>query len=769
MAKPQLIGTISWTTGSALNAVLGSYTSAAIVAKDVFAKKIYGFRNIRGTMVVRLEHNADPFQQGRVLLHFLPMTKVFNNFNNYVDSHNYNLTTKTQQPGVELDCRDAACQLKVPYIAPTQWYDIQTGNTDWGTLYVSVISPLEIGSGGTANVDISVFVHFENFEASAPVYPNANGKASKIKSVTKANMRFDYDEDDHADEDISEEPIYDFDYNEVLKSQASNNRVKEKSTMGKSISSALNAVGKVATLAAGVPALTSLAAPVAWAAGAASSVASAFGWSKPNTDSVAAPMIIRPFRTFGNAEGASTAETMAISAVPTLGVMPGFAGTDVDEMAFDHIKAIPAYTHTIPWSTSNATDASLYTKEVGINSFITNTSIIAGLYTNEIKTGPPFAIISELFNSFRGGVVITLKFVKTEFHSGRLLLTYTPTHVPSTAPPTNDQSSYALREIIDIRENSQISFTLPYMLAQTYTSTDIGTMGRLDIRVLNVLRAPSTAPTAIDINVYYHAAPDYELQCSTNYELMPVTPQAGVEVSEVVKTVGNATPGSTNMSTSSFCASESFMSLKQLITRYSRVYMPSGTDIVTGEYYSIYPFFLSGAASLGSAEPTVPHLWGDTLSLLASAYALSRGGVRFAFTSTSASKMTVTTRHMPAPTQWYNTTGIQNFVFPTDTSNIRIPGTAAFAGPIAVFNDLSDGAEILIPHQTTAPVRPNIFFTTTGESLVSAPVAGVSDIYMTMRIAPAPTDVQLYRSAADDYQLGYFIGFPALLYRHYLT
>jgi hypothetical protein len=619
-----------------------------------------------------------------------------------------------------------------------------------------------------------MFVHFENFEASAPVFPNAAGAQVKTKRIAKVDFR------QPAAQKFSTQGMDDSltSWDEAF---ASEGPEPEREQMSKGISGALTKVAKVASVFNGVPLLNSISKPVEWAARLGSGIASTFGWSKPNTDSVTQPFINRPFRTFGNAEGNTCAETMSIIANPMIGVMPGFAGTDIDEMSFNYLKSIPAYTHTFAWTTSSsASDSSLYQKKIGMAGLIVETTSVTGLNTNIFRTGAPFVVLSELFNCFRGGIVVTFKFVKTEYHSGRLSVTFTPSHSPTTAVPNNDEATYALREIIDIRETTEISFVLPYLLAQTYTSTDIGTMGTLDVRVLNELRAPAAAATTISVNVYYHAATDFELQCSTNYELVPVTPQSGCELSDIVpqagddtgniiKVIGNLPVPVYDESTTANCASEAFSSVKQLISRYSRCYFPSTTDPTVSARFSIYPFFLSAVSGLDQANGITPGVWGDTLSFIASAFALSRGGVRFAFSESSDARVTVTTHHVPLPSRYMIGSIITNFTFPTDESNVRIPGRASFAGPVALFNQVVDGVEVLVPHQTTAPVRPNIYLDSDTESLLNAPVPGVTDVYLSLNFHTNSADLNVYRSAADDYQLGYFIGFPCLLHRNYVT
>jgi hypothetical protein len=68
--------------------------------------------------------------------------------------HNFDLCQETQHPNVELDCRDTVCELRVPYIAPTDWYEMSSvaSPISWGTVYLTILSVLNTGSGGEGSV-----------------------------------------------------------------------------------------------------------------------------------------------------------------------------------------------------------------------------------------------------------------------------------------------------------------------------------------------------------------------------------------------------------------------------------------------------------------------------------------------------------------------------------------------------------------------------------------------------------------------------------------
>jgi hypothetical protein len=99
-------------------------------------------------------------------------------------------------------------------------------------------------------------------------------------------------------------------------------------------------------------------------------------------------------------------------------------------------------------------------------------------------------------------------------------VTWTPNKTV-TGGITDLTSTLSLREIIDIREQTEVTLNLPYMIPESYLWTDPTASwsgntsyysGQIDIQILNDLMAPETCPQTIDILVFVKAGPDFEFQ-----------------------------------------------------------------------------------------------------------------------------------------------------------------------------------------------------------------------------------------------------------------
>lgn len=143
LAKPVYLTTAVWSSSNLRNATIFSADVGTVLySNGYWMNKIQGFSLIRGTACIRYQLNSNPFQCGRLLAHFLPnaMSRTDPGFE---AMHNACLTTKTQQPNIEISTADAVGIMKVPFIAPANWRNLNpniagTTSADWGKFYLSV-------------------------------------------------------------------------------------------------------------------------------------------------------------------------------------------------------------------------------------------------------------------------------------------------------------------------------------------------------------------------------------------------------------------------------------------------------------------------------------------------------------------------------------------------------------------------------------------------------------------------------------------------------
>jgi len=368
--------------------------------------------------------------------------------------------------------------------------------------------------------------------------------------------------------------------------------------------------------------------------------------------------------------------------------------------------------------------------------------------------------MSYMFDAWRGSFDIIVKLVKTEFHSGRLQVTWTPTNAISTGP-TNNTSMLALRTIIDIREGNEFRINLPFLIGHNYLGGGEYS-GQLDIRVLNLLRAPETCAQNIDCLVYVCGGDDFEYAIPKFIGSgvgMSFSPQAGNRGScidcIIDEGVGGGKIDSLSITPAYESIGESFTHIRQHLKKFCLTFVTSTSDTAVALNPNTYGIVnmtaVSGVTKAG-------FFIGDPYSLFASMYLFFKGGVNVKIKPTKANDNTVVAN-----------------VFPTG-ANVQIETAAAYDSqaldPLAgiypglngygIHDPTSSQDAFSVPYQSrfnmsfTRPVyTQNTFtFNTTDPSL---------RLHLACSAGTFNT-VTYNRSVREDFRFGYFTGcLPVLI------
>jgi len=737
LAKPQLYTTVSWTTSQAFNTDILGPTSLLSLFNNVipWADKVRGFNLIRGDFIIRLVLNANPFQSGLLLARFLPNAedRVAAGDGSYLPMHNANLVTKIQQPHVEVNCRDAVAILRIPYIAPTSYIDVQNEGIDWGHFYITVLSPLATGSSGELNVNISMYCYLENVELAAPCVPQSDKRSRRMSGRAY--------------------------------------RAEEQYMDDKPISSGLAIVASAADTLGRIPVLAPVTEAVSWASRVVGSLVSSFGWSKPQSETPVQPIAKQVFRYGATSDGIDLAYPLALIQDNRVRVTTQSSITDEDEMSFDFLKRIP-HLHTgkgIQWTTSNATGTNLLTIYVSPLNFLVNGTTSGTGHTVTWVTGAPWVLLGNQFSMWRGSVDFLFKFVKTQYHTGTIQVTWTPATNPVNIPTTST-SLLSYRDIIDIRHDSEVYFRMPYYIFQDYLSTVQGSLqnyqsGVLTVDVVNELRCPETASPTIEFLVYAMAGEDFEYQCPSQGITFgaPFSPQACDEVI-IMSGIGETVKPTASVSMSQYCVGEHFTSLKQILNRFSQTYFYEGIiSGSSGSVVSVWPWY----AGVLYSDPVTrailaPNAGGDAFSWICPWYAFFRGGVRIALNQSATIASSVTDMSITC-----DVPSISNAVFGTNshsigTHSVASWNNASFFGSGTQFcgvteTEYNDGSAYAnVPYYCKTPFSMMMPQTTLNASYneLSQPLTRV----VFYNQAGALIDYSCYRSFRDDFQLSYFIG-----------
>jgi hypothetical protein len=752
LEKPVKIRTGTWSLATS-GTFIGIDVPFELLQHTLYKDKIQGYLGFRATTVFRLQVNAQRYVQGRLIMHFVPQGQIPGT---YVNARNRSRMTITQQPNVQFDANcDTEATLEVPYIGPTTYYNLLDGTGPCGTLHVSVYSPLLTGSGGNSDSEYTLWASFKDIELITPTVPTTFFDPEQLL-ITQAGGDFKRARGSR-------------------KTKTPDVSVPDQELAGSNagiISGPLKAIGTVATFAKGIPLLSAIAAPVAWVANAGSSIASWFGYSNPRVQSPITRMSKSVFPYMSNCDAGDSSYTLGVSGANSVSVLPGFAGSDVDENAIAYILSIPTYFKEQTWAHTDTIGTLLGGFDLRPNTTFQDAAAtdIGPALDVTYQRFTPVGFFSHIFKYYKGSITLTIKVVKTEFHTGRLVVAYAPGVPAGTSFPLAD-SDYLYREIIDLRYGSEFTYTFPY--ASTWTYRDVNSSyGRVEIFVLNSLISPPTVSSTVNMLFEVSCADDFEFAVpkpqfgDANTHLGPyirtgedtpfVTQSGGGETDCVITPPGNTIGPSgvedDNFASAQFCIGEKVTSVLQLIKRSTRFSVNGNAALET--LLDFQPFALYGVIfQVGGVSTS--HVNDDLVSLMGSLYVMNRGSMRWRISDEAQNSGPNFTS-----TYYYADSNSKSFDWTATASSSPLHGNAE----IVQQSSSTGGAYIEFPHYNQLHSRLNRLTNATS-ALLSTPV--VNDIYSSkirarVTIGGSGIAPVIRRQVGDDFQFGYFIGIPLI-------
>lgn len=705
----------------------------------MYQQKLAGFLGIRAGLKFRLQVNSQPFQAGRLRMIWVPYYKYLGKRTTVWDAINEgSFVSKSSLPGVEIDVSTTTeCEFHVPYASPHLFYNLTTGEGYWGKLYVTVYSPLVDPAGG-GKVDCNLWFSFEDVQLGFPTgAPAAQSSLSPVAQVGK---------EEHDME---------------LK--------RSFSAASSKFASALRSIPPI-------PYLDSIIQPAAWASDTMSEVLKLFGLSKPESSNIPNYVKSNPLQFMPNSDGVNMSHNLSLLAGNSTELMPDMVSSGVDEMALLHLASTPSYIGHFSWTTSQPSGTSLFTYQVQPTDSVTfdaTTVVPSMLYYT-----------SSAFGFWRGSIDLTFKFVKTKFHSGRVRLYF---QAGTVTFQTNNRN-YNYSQVIDLRSEDVVKFRVPYISTKPWMLVDsayngVGgypfCTGVVKMEVLNELMATSTVSNTIDVLVEVSAGPDFELAGPRAPILTPVivkpkaslteklirtsrtiTAQIGQEESreeEQAEIVNKEQLGvKRNMAewiNVLAMHGERVMSVRQMIKRSSRVaeIKDPSTDLLIAPFQFNINYMRETDVAAGSYK------FQNYLSHFLNLYAFWRGSVNLKiipreqitnkFKANGKFNLSV---DVP-PTYPSITRVIQ-------ATPVTVKGANGSGGPEQIIiNDLEGCIDITCPYYSQYHMSPITDYTFRS---VNVELGMFPPYLVNLSNMVASKDYDVYRCAADSFQMGYVLGPP---------
>lgn len=324
-------------------------------------------------------------------------------------------------------------------------------------------------------------------------------------------------------------------------------------------------VSRVASTVAGIskylekaPVIGKFARATTIGARAIGSIASLFGFTNPPVIENAMPMKDVPFHAFSSSQISVPIDKLTLDPKNELTVDPTTVGLSAeDELAISYIAQKPSFMRVVDWEQSDLEDYSLFRANV-----TPTWSRTIGSAPSQSQLDVPMGYISRLFSNWRGDLIIRVMVVRSQYHQGRLRISYDPVgNIFANA----DTETVVNTKILDIQADDYVEFRIPYMAPQSWLRVRPGynrdTAGRADsnsgydadyhngrfeVRVLNPLTGPN-ATSNVGIVFFCYAADNFELANPSEV----VTPSSvfqvqSVDTSPTLFEMGKCTPRPAN-------------------------------------------------------------------------------------------------------------------------------------------------------------------------------------------------------------------------------
>lgn len=692
-------------------------------------KTIYAFK---ATAVFTIKFNANRFQAGRYLMAFMPtggMIQSGTAFTDFYSTHRFNKHCISQLLHVQFDLNtDTSAELRIPFSSTLSAMPVYPnfGSAIAGSPGVIFLYPYVpmVTSTGIATCAYTTWVHYEDVELFGNIIPQM-GKGDVQAQETKPGP----------------------------------------------VEKGFKLVTDVANALSGVPLLSSIAGPVSWVSAALAKTAASFGWSKPPlvTDPVRQVRQIIPYLANFNTKAA--VEPLSLDVENHVSICPGFGGSSEDELSIKFLTNIQAYVNTFGWATAAAVGTELMNFAVrpAMCRFVTTDD------GNSVEAMGPIGYLDYQYQFWRGGFKFVFKFVKTEFHSGRLALTFVPNHA-YTAPPvvTLTNTAYVHREILDIRGINEFEFIVPYIAPTEWLYTSASGrqddyIGRLYVHVVDTLLCPGTVPQRLDWIVEVAGCDDLEFAVPQRCDIQPIVPtafqrgvrwQMNAEDTEVEQLgpIGGAVHQRPDMHAFEDTIGEFNCSLRQILKRGLAI---NASNYAKNNTVLINPHLLkwlrnAPGAPLGGVEY-------DPFNTIASFYANSRGSMRIGvytnFLETTADQSILISHYLAEvgiASQWITAA-------PGWTAS-QVQWRTNGMGKAISMRSIG-GTTVSIPQYTNRHSRVIGNQVSTHINTVTFTTASLSDpnlLIVRFDQSAAATSYSIYRSVGDDFNLGCFVSIPVM-------
>ena len=459
LERPTLIQTITWGSGGVSTGRFNPWTD--FLTNAYIQNKLENYALFRGDLHIKLVISANPFTYGAALLSYTPIQDYMTD----TIATTTGALQNSQKPHVWVwPQNNAGGELVLPFFWKSPFIDIRlTATTDLlGECFLEEVIGLDTANDvAIPTLTIQVYAWCTNVRLGCPT----------TQLILQAG-----------------------------ESEYKQGPVERIATTVAGISAALTTV----------PMIEPFAIATTMASSAVAGIASLFGWSKAILIEGARPFRPLFYHGFASSEVCNAMDKFALDQKAELSVDPRLLNlSGQDELALSYVLQKEAYVANSNWLSSDSVGDQLF--EFPVWPMIMRNTDNTTYHTLQMT---PMAYFAALFRYWRGDIVFRFRLVASQYHRGRIKITYEP----KGEVGASDYTNVALTKIVDITEENDITFKVPYSQEHPWLRTlydpedgqsigyDYGktgsashcdnyTNGTIRVQVLTTLTSPQATPS----------------------------------------------------------------------------------------------------------------------------------------------------------------------------------------------------------------------------------------------------------------------------------
>lgn len=501
LSRPVNIHTLTWDRFPVVANLATIDPWTLFLNNDRIKYKLNNFAYLRGNLHVKIMLSSSPFVYGAAVASYLPLPNFKASTSSEAHGLSPMLTVATQRQHVWLlPATNSGGELVLPFFYPRQFVNILSAANvaDLGRLRIDEAYPLnhasDPGAGALPDpVTIQIYAWMSDVELHGPTMGLA--LQSKNSDITK-------------DE-----------YDGVISGPAS-------------------AVANVAGRLKDVPVIGDFATAAQIGATAIAKVSSLFGYSNTPVIEDVKPLKPSPFPHLASPEISYPLEKLSLDPKNELSIDPKLVGLrQTDEMNLRHLLTKESVIDYFTVGDTDTVGTLVWASRVNPNFYTCK-----ALENNAIPVIPsPQAWLAQLFQFWRGGLVFKFKVICSQYHKGKLRISWDPrgtTAATQNIIQDSDSATAVKNIIMEIEPNKEVEFHVPYSQVTKWSTFDLDyTVAKQNAGYWNDF---ITKPLPVS-NIYNSDYDNGTMTVRVFNQMVTPAPTSGADIAVIVSVRGDDT------------------------------------------------------------------------------------------------------------------------------------------------------------------------------------------------------------------------------------